>query len=76
MSALTVSRHTATEEYAMPMNSDPGDDAHRTDQLGALRSDIRHLQADVAEIKAAARNTHQRLDKLRDDAADALSSSH
>lgn len=50
----------------MPANDDSRGDAFRSDQLAELRSDVRHLQSDVTEIKAELRVVNQRIDVLSD----------
>lgn len=66
MNAVTVSRHAASKEYAMPTHEDSGQGAESGDQLGQLRSDVRYLQCDVTDLKSEVRATHQRIDALRD----------
>jgi hypothetical protein len=39
-------------------------------QVAELRADVRHIQADVTDIKAEERVTHQRIDSLRKETAE------
>jgi len=64
MNAVRVSRHASPEVDAMPANEDSRDGANRSEQLAELRSDVRHLQADVTELKTEVRATNQRIDVL------------
>ena len=50
----------------MPIHDDSGQGVLPPDQLGQLRSDVRHLQSDVTDLKSEVRITHQRIDALRD----------
>ncbi len=60
MNALMVSSDTS-EAYDMSSS----DGANERQQTGELRSDVRHLQSDVTEIKAEVRVVHHRIDALR-----------
>ncbi len=70
MNALLAANLDTLEGNAMPSN----EDIDRAEQLGALRSDVSHIQSDITEIKADIRGlgakldrTDAKLDALRDD---------
>lgn len=50
------------EHTSMP----PSDSYELREQVAELRSDIRHIQADVTDIKGGQRELNQRIGKLKD----------
>lgn len=63
MYAVSMSRRATPEEDAMPANEDSRD---TPSQLAELRADVRHLQADVTDLKTEVRTNNQRIDALND----------
>jgi hypothetical protein len=53
---------SALRKYDMEGTDMP---ANENDGLGGLRADVRHIQADVTDIKAEVRVTNQRIESLR-----------
>jgi hypothetical protein len=68
MHALKDSNRHTSEERAMP----PNEDKDRAEPLAGLRSDVKHLQSDVTELRVEARGVTQRVDALRVELTDRI----
>jgi septation ring formation regulator EzrA len=55
-------------KYAL--TEDENMSAGENDNVAELRSDVRHIQSDVTDIKADQRVTHQRIESLRKETAE------
>ena len=62
-------KYDPTEGSQMPANEKV--DFDLAVQVAELRTDVRHIQSDTTEIKAALRDTNQRVDSLKDSLASA-----
>jgi uncharacterized protein YlxW (UPF0749 family) len=62
MNAVRSSRLDVLEEHTMSFS----EDTNRAEQFAELRSDVRHIQSDVTDLKTEVRAVNQRLDTLRD----------
>ena len=51
-------------------NMSAGENDNLAAHVAELRSDVRHIQSDVADIKADQRVTHQRIESLRKETAE------
>lgn len=60
-----MNRYDGMEGADMPANEN--------DSLGELRADVRHIQADVADIKADLRVTNQKIESLRKETGEQIS---
>ena len=58
-------KYDMAEEADMPAN----EDNTLGMQVAELRSDVRHIQSDVTDIKADQRVTHQRIESFREETA-------
>ena len=65
MNAL-MHKYELTEDADMPAGENDTLVAH----VAELRSDVRHIQSDVTDIKADQRVTHQRIESLRKETAE------
>jgi hypothetical protein len=63
MNAVRAPKPDASQEQIMA----PAEQGTSAEQFGELRSDVRHIQSDVTEIKGDVRTQTQRMDTLRAD---------
>jgi hypothetical protein len=61
---------SALRKYEMEGSDMP---ANENDSLGELRADVRHIQADVTDIKADLRVTNQKIESLRKETGEQIS---